>query len=541
MQRRVSPIRFASHGATIPNLGCYTHSLSRSNSKGVLTIDVKDFGPIRKASVDLRPLTVFVGQSNTGKSYLATLIYALHNSFGRYARQRVVDGMPDPIPIVRDRPRKVSKDDMQELLKWGTHLPSTWHKGSQDLPESLARIIRPRLKISARFGPRIANELLRCLGLNNSHNLVRFGANQGAAVTIGCSVFDDTNSADRIKYRLLLSANDARVRNSIPPNIELRINREDYPNFRREIVRLKRLLGDPVEPRRISQDLYYYAGWIIDRITECIFGSIVNPLSNNSYYLPADRTGVMHAYKAVVNTLIGSVATAGLRPTIATPKLSGILTDFLQELISFEGDCNGKNVVGFELSKQMEKRVIQGSVMVAHNETGYPSFLYRPNGWKSDLPLMSSSSMVSELVPVILYLRQTIRNGDVLIIEEPESHLHPENQVQFACEIARMIRAGIRIIITTHSDLILEQIGNLIRISGLPKESQKNLTDPDSVLSPDKVGVWLFTHEQDGLGSAVDEAELDSETGLFRVGYSCVRETLYNQGATAFNLLQKFK
>lgn len=540
MQPRVSAIRFASRGATIPNLGCYTHSLSRSNSKDVLTIDVKDFGPIRKASVDLRPLTVFVGQSNTGKSYLATLIYALHNLFGGHARRRVVDGMPDPIPIVRDPPRKVSKDDMQELLKWGTHLPSDWHKGNQALPEYLARIIRPKLKISAHFGPHIANELLRCLGLKNSHNLVRFGSNKEAAITIGCSMFDDTDSADRIKYSLLLSANDARIRNSIPPGIKLRINRKNYPSYRGEIVRLKRLFDDPVEPRRISQDLHY-AGWIIDRITECIFSSIVYPLSNNSYYLPADRAGVMHAYKAVAKTLIGSVATAGLCPTVAIPKLSGILTDFLQELISFEGDSKGKNVVGFELGKQIEKRVLQGSVMVAHNETGYPSFLYRPNGWKSDLPLMSSSSMVSELAPVILYLRQIIRNGDVLIIEEPESHLHPEIQAQFASEIARMIRAGIRIIITTHSDLILEQIGNLIRISGLPKESQENLTDPDSVLSPDKVGVWVFTHEQDGLGSAVDEAELDSETGLFRVGYSCVRETLYNQGATAFNLLQKFK
>ena len=42
------------------------------------TLNVKDFGPTADASVDMRPLTVFVGPSNTGKSYLATLIYALH-------------------------------------------------------------------------------------------------------------------------------------------------------------------------------------------------------------------------------------------------------------------------------------------------------------------------------------------------------------------------------------------------------------------------------------------------------------------------------
>ena len=41
-----------------------------------LEIEVTDFGPIAKAKLDLRPLTVFVGPSNTGKSYLAMLIYA---------------------------------------------------------------------------------------------------------------------------------------------------------------------------------------------------------------------------------------------------------------------------------------------------------------------------------------------------------------------------------------------------------------------------------------------------------------------------------
>ncbi len=46
-----------------------------------LEIEVADFGPIVHGKVDLRPLTVFVGPSNTGKSYLAILVYALHRCF----------------------------------------------------------------------------------------------------------------------------------------------------------------------------------------------------------------------------------------------------------------------------------------------------------------------------------------------------------------------------------------------------------------------------------------------------------------------------
>ena len=50
-------------------------------ARDTLEIEVTDFGPIVEAKVDLRPLTVFIGPSNTGKSYLAILIYALHRYF----------------------------------------------------------------------------------------------------------------------------------------------------------------------------------------------------------------------------------------------------------------------------------------------------------------------------------------------------------------------------------------------------------------------------------------------------------------------------
>ena len=53
-----------------------------------LQLSVSNFGPIAKAEIDLRPLTVFVGPSNTGKSYLAILIYALQQFFGRYDGRR---------------------------------------------------------------------------------------------------------------------------------------------------------------------------------------------------------------------------------------------------------------------------------------------------------------------------------------------------------------------------------------------------------------------------------------------------------------------
>ena len=45
-----------------------------------LKLAVKNFGPIREGEVEFKPLTVFIGPNNSGKSYMATLLYSLARS-----------------------------------------------------------------------------------------------------------------------------------------------------------------------------------------------------------------------------------------------------------------------------------------------------------------------------------------------------------------------------------------------------------------------------------------------------------------------------
>ena len=143
--------------------------------------------------------------------------------------------------------------------------------------------------------------------------------------------------------------------------------------------------------------------------------------------------------------------------------------------------------------------------------------------------------MVSELAPVVLYLRHIVRPGDVLIIEEPEAHLHPAMQTAFARELARLVRSGIRIVMTTHSEWFLEQIGNLVRLSSLPRSKRNGITGADVALDADAVGAWLFKPSRRPQGSIVEEVELDPETGLFATDYDSVSETLYNESAAIYN------
>ena len=131
---------------------------------------------------------------------------------------------------------------------------------------------------------------------------------------------------------------------------------------------------------------------------------------------------------------------------------------------------------------------------------------------------------------MVLYLRHVVRPGDVIIIEEPEAHLHPEMQVEFTRQLAAAVRAGVRVIATTHSEWILEELANLARISELSEAECKDISG-GIALEPHEVGAWLFQPKERPNGSVVQEIPLDVESGTFAAGYDDVAAALHNRWA----------
>ena len=82
-----------------------------------------------------------------------------------------------------------------------------------------------------------------------------------------------------------------------------------------------------------------------------------------------------------------------------------------------------------------------------------------------DLPLYRASSSARGLSDLYFFLRHVAKKNHLLIIDEPESHLDTANQIQFARLVARLARAGVKVLITTHSDYIIKEINNLIMLS----------------------------------------------------------------------------
>ena len=488
--------------------------MNASTPKDSVELEIANFGPIVEAEIDLRPLTVFVGPSNTGKSYLAILIYALHRFFS---------GSRDSRMLRRTMNRKLPPNTYEAVDKWAQQtIADRSIKESIVLPDSVTSVIR---SVFDAQGDQLGSEIGRCFGIDKTGALVRKGNKGDARVVFRRHV---SNDAAPLEHKLTFKTQGTEFATKIPPGMSMQIDvgRGDW-----WIDRLRYTIEHVSPDRRIDEERKFIIRELTELLIDLALPQLGGPIYRPAFYLPADRTGVMHAHSVVVSAMIGSAPMAGLRPAAGTPMLSGVLADFLQQLIEIDRPPYRRRRSRRDFGKQIEETILGGSVRVDRSETiSYPHFTYQPKGWKESLPLMNASSMVSELAPVVLYLRHFVQPGETLIVEEPESHLHPAMQVEFTRQIAALVHAGVRVIVTTHSEWVLEELGNIVRRSELPKARRKEIPRGEFALRSDQVGAWLFEPKSRPKGSIVKEIRLD-DSGLFPSKFDEVARVLHNDWA----------
>lgn len=102
------------------------------------------------------------------------------------------------------------------------------------------------------------------------------------------------------------------------------------------------------------------------------------------------------------------------------------------------------------------------------------STLFQPKGSKQSYNVEIASSSVRSLLMLNYYLLHEAQIGDLLIIDEPELNLHPQNQILLARLLALLSNVGIKIFITTHSDYIIRELSNCIILNNF---NEKQITD----------------------------------------------------------------
>jgi predicted ATPase len=126
-----------------------------------------------------------------------------------------------------------------------------------------------------------------------------------------------------------------------------------------------------------------------------------------------------------------------------------------------------------------------------------------------------------------LYLRHRLRAGDLLLIEEPEAHLHPGAQVAFAACLVRLIGQGLRVCLTTHSEFFLQQLNNAIMAGSLSDEEAEELGVSEDRIDAGKVAAYFF--EPSDSGTAVKRLPIEQKQGIPEASFDTVTDQLYDQ------------
>ena len=516
-------------------------NVSETGDPHTLGLKVTNFGPIVEADIDLRPLTVFVGPSNTGKSYLAILIYALHLLFAEHLDPpwRLFLRSHDRASASLDRDLVVETTD--RLRKWIEALADSSRVGSPSedpsLPPDVADLVRKAMRDRDDLGRALRAELARCFGVGgDSGKLIRASSRGGARVIIGYGQADSGSETSAVGHEFTMRGARSQLsefKTAVPLGADLRLSMSSRTRALASAFRAIQSAEGLAHSETLEEK--QWVNDLIASLVELAMANSVGPLSRSAYYLPADRTGVMHAHRTVIGAAIDRASSAGIVDAPNVPTLSGVMGDFLGELIRIGDERHPTVDDGDALASALEKDVLRGGVAVERTEANYPTFVYRPTDLDREFPIMTSSSMVSELAPVVLYLRHYVKRGDTLIIEEPESHLHPAMQAEFALHLVRLVHAGIRVIVTTHSEWILDQFTNLVRLSDLSEKEREGLRGADAALSADDIGIWLFKPNVKRRGSVVQELRVDPDAGGLLSGYDEVAEQLYNEWAEIGN------
>lgn len=444
-----------------------------------MKIAVTNLGPIKEATVELGALTVFVGQNGTGKSYLAKVIYGLqrHETF----MASYFSHAERFYQVLFNKSMGTAQDvltDLQQLK------PTVLGEAIPKLVNLHAELFKDRL--SSYF--------------NDDEQL-----------------FKKTT----ISFSYIVS---------LPDKQDLQ------KNIAGAVEYAKRWPGEDISP----VDLFWGFCWYL-------FWGAGGGLAD---YFPAARSNFMLTYKeiyraradehvgfeSISDRLLPASKGKG-HQTRKTGKLARFdkpTEDFISRL--YDLDSSTVSTLA-PIAVELQSRLYgDDRIVIEQPEGQLPDFRYRVNDVASKIRLHLSSSMVTETSPILIGFWHWIEPSSVVIIDEPESHLHPDAQKALVNGLAEAINQGLRVILITHSPYILSCVNNLIKFGSLiknfPDDSDvTKLKDehPDMVALEKNVSAYHFG--RDGMvkdivlaSGLIDEAEFTEPFDRINDLYEAMRD-----------------
>ena len=376
-----------------------------------MKISIKNLGPIKQAEFTLGELTIICGGNNTGKTYAT---YALFG-FLSFWRDLFSIMVPD--------------EDVKRLLNEGTielDIQSYIDNVQSILKEGCANFTQKLPYVFASSDKHFSESNFAVdLDSSDIRPIQTFDRTMGAAKA---QLFSISKKADSQSVTISLLVDKEKIQ--IPKNI------------------ISRIIGDALK------DIIFV------------------PLFPHPFIASAERTGAAIFRKELNfarNRLLEEM-TAQEKDIDPLRLLSRVYTDYalpVKSNVEFTRQLEDLTKKNSFIAKEHPEilnnftDIIGGDYLVTKNDELY----YVPKGKRIKLTMDESSSAVRSLLDIGFYLRHVAAPGDLLIVDEPELNLHPENQRRVARLFTQLVNAGINVFITTHSDYIVKELNTLIMLN----------------------------------------------------------------------------
>ena len=160
-------------------------------------------------------------------------------------------------------------------------------------------------------------------------------------------------------------------------------------------------------------------------------------------------------YFHLLDSLKSSVAYREMKRTLGfKPMAPAHVKDFVDKVLNFQNFHTQLSLFGPQSKDFHTEDIIHG--MFAYDKSSR-SIVYQKNGMKIK-PINVASGIKSFGALQLLLDGYCISNNRPLIWDEPENHLHPQWQVEFAKVIVQIVNSGIPVMISTHSPYFLQAV-----------------------------------------------------------------------------------
>lgn len=381
-----------------------------------LTVD--NLGKIIQSEIELNNLTILVGDNNSGKTYITYSIYGMlknwtdfinYNSFKTLETRLKAEGQIS-----------LNKEEIQDIVSKSIVTESSnFQKRIRDLFNDKEKIFSEA---------RVKLEFEKPTDFKDCEKKIQIGEN----IVFEGKLVNNVLSISYIK----------QTKNEIDDTL------------------FKRVLGD------------LFAYLVFDEI-------FPDPI-----IITAERLGISLFYKELDeqrNSLVDGLQKlddkeGNFHPFELLMSMSAYYATPIRDHIAFTRNLDNikKSSSKIDSTYSMEIiREILGAEFKKENKQDIRFYTKNKKNNKFDIPLYLASSSARCIVDIYFYLKHLAKQGDILIIDEPESHLTLKNQRLVAKLIASIMNLGIKVFITTHSDFLVKELNNLILLSNEFKDKEQ--------------------------------------------------------------------